>query len=88
MAKGYTSSTLPSPAGSRMGQAAAGRQDGSPPHFSSLLEVLGILCLQQLALGKYNTKLFTGKKKNKKKNRTSNFLKKSTFEGLPWQFSD
>ena len=52
MAKGYTSSTLPSPAGSRMGQAAAGRQDGSPPHFSSLLEVLGLQCLQQLALGK------------------------------------
>ena len=24
----------------------------------------------------------------KKKKRTSNFLKKSTFEGLPWQFSD
>ena len=27
---GYTLSTVPSPAGSRMGQAAPGRQDGSP----------------------------------------------------------
>ena len=52
MAKGYISSTLPSPAGNRMGQAAAGRQDGSPPHPSSLLEVLGPQRLQQLALGK------------------------------------
>ena len=49
----YTLSTLPSPAGSRMGQAAAGRQDGSPPPLPpSRLEVLGPQCLQQLALGK------------------------------------
>ena len=36
-----------------MGQAAAERQDGSPPTLPpSLLEVLGPQCLQQLALGK------------------------------------
>ena len=50
MAQGYTLSTLPSPAGSRMGQAAPGRQDGLLP--PSLLEVLGSQCLQQLALDK------------------------------------
>ena len=50
MVQGYTLSTLLSPAGSRMGQAAPGRQDCSPP--PSLLEVLGPQCLQKLALGK------------------------------------
>ena len=51
MVQGSPLSTLPSPAGSRVGQAAPGRQDGSPPP-PSLLEVLGPQCLQQLALGK------------------------------------
>ena len=50
MVQGSTLSTVSSPAGSRMGQAAPGRQDGSLP--PSLLEVLGPQCLQQLALDK------------------------------------
>ena len=51
MAKGYTSSTLPSPAGIGWGrQQLGGRMARHPP--SSLLEVLGPQCLQQLALGK------------------------------------
>ena len=41
MVQVYTLSTLPLPAGSKMGHAASGRQDGSPPLPSSLLEVLG-----------------------------------------------
>ena len=45
-------SVLPSPAGSRMGQTAPGRQDGSPPCPPPLLEVLGPQCLQQSASGK------------------------------------
>ena len=52
MAQVYTLSTLPFPAGSRMGQAGPGRQDGSPPLLPSLLEVFGPQCPQQLALGK------------------------------------
>ena len=41
MAHVYTLSTLPLPAGSKVGQGASGRQDGSPPLPPPLLEVLG-----------------------------------------------
>ena len=51
MVQEHTLSTLPSPAGSRMGQAAPGRQDGLPQPPSPL-EILGPQCLQWLTLGK------------------------------------
>ena len=51
MVQEHTLSTLPSPAGSRMGQAAPGRQDGLP-RPPSPLEILGPQCLQWLTLGK------------------------------------
>ena len=66
----YLLSHFPQEAGWGRQDTGWGKQDlggrmAQPPFPPSLLEVLDPQCLQQLALSKWKTKLFTGKKKKK-----------------------
>ena len=82
MVQGHTFSTLPSPAGSRMGQAAPGRQ-GDSPHPHPFWKSWG-LSAWTAGLGPIKTKLFTGKKKKKPELLTQDYTQTELRHNLRW----
>ena len=68
----YTLSTLPPPAGSSIGQAAPGRQDGSPPPLHPFWKSWGLSAYNSWPWA--NKRLSCLKKKKDTKNKAAEYI--------------
>ena len=80
----YTLSTLPPPAGSRIGQAAPGRQDGSPPPLHPFWKSWGLSAYNSWPWANKRLSCLKQNKQNKKqKNKTKEQLGVFFFLSIP-----